>query len=67
MIYVHLDSPYNSTIFTNCCNVAIQDHQANCPSCKEEVYPGREATTRQRDMNRWNWAYGRQRQERGRP
>lgn len=60
MIYVHLDSPTNSTIFTNCCNAAITDSQVQCPSCEKEVYPGRESTERQRSMNRWNWAYGRQ-------
>jgi hypothetical protein len=60
MIYVHLDSPTNSTIFTNCCNVAINDHQDTCPGCRAEVYPGKNATDHQRGMNRWNWAYGRQ-------
>lgn len=62
MRYVHLCSPTNSTIFTNCCHVAISDNQADCPACKEEVYPGRDATNHQRSMHRWNWAYGRQRQ-----
>lgn len=63
MIYVHLCSPTNSTIFTNCCRVAINDNQAACPSCKEEVYPGRDASDHQRSMNRWNWAYGKQRRD----
>ena len=60
MIYVQLASRTNSTIFTNCCQVAILPIQPHCPGCGKEVYPGVDATDRQRDMNRWNWAYGRQ-------
>jgi hypothetical protein len=60
MIYVHLSSPTNSTIFTNCCRVAINDNQDECPCCKAEVMPGKGATDHQRSMARWNWAYGRQ-------
>lgn len=62
MIYVQLANPYNSTIFTNCCRVAINDDQAHCPLCKAEVYPGVEATEHERNMYRWNWAYGRQKE-----
>lgn len=64
MIYVQLDNPYNSTIFTNCCKVAILEHQADCPMCGEEVYPGREATNHERNKYRWSWAYGKQKQQR---
>ena len=60
MVYVRLSSPTNSTIFTNCCNVAILPHQAHCPRCKAEVYPGVDETDHQRNQARWNWAYGRQ-------
>lgn len=58
MIRVHLDNPYNSTIFTNCCDTAILGHQACCPACGEEVTPGHEATQQQRDSMRWSMAYG---------
>lgn len=59
MIYVHLCSPTNSTIFTNCCKVAINDNQIRCPACKEEVYPG-EGSDHHRSRLRWTYAYGRQ-------
>jgi hypothetical protein len=32
-------SPYNSTFFTTCCEVAICDHQQRCPKCQKDVYP----------------------------
>jgi hypothetical protein len=59
---VYLASPTNSTIFTRCCSVAINDDQALCPRCREEVYPGKDATTHQRSVARWNMAYGPHRQ-----
>lgn len=62
MRYVYLSSPTNSTMFTNCCRVAINDNQARCPACKEEVYPGKDYGDHQRHMARWNWAFGKQRQ-----
>lgn len=31
--------PTNSTFFTNCCNVAICDHEQKCPFCRKDVYP----------------------------
>lgn len=34
---VHLCSPFNSTTFTTCCNVAICDHQRRCPQCDKLV------------------------------
>lgn len=58
MIGVRLCGPNNSTIFTNCCEVAICDDEACCPRCKQEVHPGREATQHQRRVDRWNMAYG---------
>jgi len=66
MVYVQLSSPTNSTIFTNCCRVAINDNQAHCPSCNAEVYPGKDATSHQRNTSRWSWAYGSQRAARTR-
>jgi len=32
-------SKTNSTFFTDCCNVAINDSQRKCPVCREYVYP----------------------------
>lgn len=62
MTYVHIDSPTNSTIFTNCCRVAITDRETHCPACEQEVMPGADSTEQQRARSRWNWAYGRQKQ-----
>lgn len=51
MSTVYLDGPTNSTLFTTCCDVAIQDDQDNCPQCRQSVSPrGRNA--------RWEAAYG---------
>lgn len=55
---VFLCSPTNSTMFTSCCHTAICDDQALCPRCGEEVYPGKDATTHQRRLSRWEMAYG---------
>jgi hypothetical protein len=55
---VFLCSPTNSTMFTSCCEVAICDDQSLCPRCREEVYPGQEATNHQRHVKRWDMAYG---------
>jgi hypothetical protein len=57
MIRVILCGPNNSTIFTNCCEVAICDDQAFCPACKQEVYPGQDATNHERRTARWNMAF----------
>jgi len=51
MATVFLDNPYNSTMFTTCCEVAICDDQNRCPRCQQDVYPeGR--------LARWRVAYG---------
>lgn len=55
---VFLCSPTNSTMFTECCRVAINDDQSLCPRCKEEVYPGKDTTDHQRGAARWEMAYG---------
>lgn len=55
---VFLCSPTNSQMFTRCCEVAICDDQAFCPRCREEVYPGQEATNHQRRTKRWEMAFG---------
>ncbi len=57
MIRVLLCGHNNSTIFTNCCEVAICDDQAFCPACKQEVYPGELATNHERRVSRWSMAY----------
>jgi len=48
MAGVHFSSRTNSTLFTNCCGVAICDDESKCPHCGREV-PG---TSRAR----WNMA-----------
>jgi len=54
---VFLCSPYNSTMFTTCCQVAILDDQIHCPHCRKEITPhGR--------RSRWEFAYGKQRRQR---
>lgn len=50
---VYLCSPYNSTMFTTCCDVAILDQQTHCPVCRKEVTP-------QGSLARWTYAYGKQ-------
>lgn len=60
MIGVFLCSPTNSQPFTNCCEVAICDHEPVCPRCKEEVYPGRDVSNHERRTKRWQMAYGKQ-------
>lgn len=65
MIGVFLCSPTNSTMFTECCKVAICDNESKCPSCRDEVYPGEAATDHERNMRRWEYAYGPTRRQRG--
>ena len=48
---VFLDSPTNSTMFTTCCEVAINDGQEHCPQCHLEITPHSAA-------GRWEAAYG---------
>jgi len=37
MAGVFLSSRTNSTLFTECCEVAICNDESHCPHCKEEV------------------------------
>lgn len=39
MSTVYLCSATNSTLFTTCCDVAIDDRSAVCPKCRGEVTP----------------------------
>lgn len=48
---VFLCSPANSTMFTTCCKVAINNDEANCPRCKKEITP-------RSFRGRWEAAYG---------
>lgn len=51
MATVFLSGPFNSQMFTTCCETAICDNQEKCPSCGDEVVPfGRN--------ERWEAAYG---------
>jgi hypothetical protein len=50
----------NSTLFTECCGVAICDDEPRCPKCKEEVIGADEETRHGRHLTRWynatrNW------------
>ena len=51
---VYLCSPYNSTMFTKCCEVAICDDQQNCPSCGLYVVGW---DSYNRNKTRWLYAY----------
>jgi len=39
MTGVRYSSPTNSTLFTDCCSVAVCDDETCCPVCGSEVYP----------------------------
>ena len=43
----------NSTMFTECCNVAICDDELCCPSCGREVIGDDAATNHDRNRIRW--------------
>jgi len=43
----------NSTMFTECCSVAICDDEANCPKCGERVIGWDAKTRHDRAMIRW--------------
>jgi hypothetical protein len=56
LIPVRLSGPYNSTMFTACCDTAILEDEANCQKCKREVYPGKDKTPYWRGRMRWEQA-----------
>lgn len=46
----------NSTMFTECCEVAICDDQRQCPACKRNVIGYDAETNHERGMIRWRAA-----------
>lgn len=46
----------NSTIFTDCCRVAICDDQPNCPLCKQPIIGANALTNHERGKIRWKVA-----------
>lgn len=42
---VFYNSATNSTFFTTCCQLAINNDQQNCPGCRKDVYPFYEGMT----------------------
>ncbi len=47
----------NSTMFTECCSVAICDDQSCCPVCKRKVIGHDASTSHERGLIRWRYAY----------
>ena len=43
----------NSTLFTECCEVAICDDQSRCPKCKRDVVGFDEDSPHERGKVRW--------------
>ena len=56
-IGVYLCSPINSTLFTECCDVAICDYEINCPNCERPVIGCDETNNHKRGNIRWNYAF----------
>lgn len=54
---VHLCGPYNSTMFTDCCGVAICNDEIKCPSCGRLVIGSDCKTDNERRIIRWRTAY----------
>lgn len=46
----------NSTLFTECCEVAICDHEKTCPRCGREVIGSECETDGERHKIRWKEA-----------
>ena len=46
----------NSTMFTECCEVAICDDERLCPKCKREVIGANEISDAERKKVRWRYA-----------
>ena len=56
-IGVYLCSPTNSTMFTNCCHVAICNDQPKCPVCKIEIIGSDAESNHARGRIRWRYAF----------
>lgn len=56
---VYLCSPTNSTMFTECCDVAICDSEGSCPKCGREIIGHAEEADHKTHKTRWNYAYKR--------
>ena len=53
----------NSTMFTECCQVAICDDEPNCPHCKRKIRGWNAESKHERGKIRWDYAtaaWGRQ-------
>lgn len=54
---VHFSSPTNSTMFTDCCEMAVLGYQERCPRCSNLVVPAIRrwamAMRKQRRFQRW--------------
>jgi hypothetical protein len=46
----------NSTLFTECCEVAICNDEAKCPKCKREIIGYNAYTLSERAKIRWKYA-----------
>lgn len=46
----------NSTMFTECCKVAICDGEGCCPKCNREIIGNDAKTSHKRGKIRWNYA-----------
>ena len=57
MINVFLCNSTDSTVFTDCCHIAIFSEQKYCPSCHKEVIHGE--TPSETEKIRWRNAYAR--------
>lgn len=57
MAYVYLSNPYNSTMFTTCCGVAICADERCCPACGRPVIGYDAVSHGERRMIRWRYAY----------
>lgn len=54
---VHLCSPTNSQMFTNCCDTAICSDQKRCPGCGSLIYGWDANSNSERGLMRWRRAY----------
>jgi len=57
IIGVFLCSSTNSTMFTECCNIAICNDQINCPKCQSNVIGYDAENNHNRGMIRWKYAF----------